>query len=168
MKYEDLQYSESSMLKNACKNARPKRQLRNFSPVQNWNCPSKRRVDRSLAKTLLTILKAVNKGLLLSCWIIKKNGFVLVIPPPPLGIEAMNCLLSTSALCSGLMGFTTREEGWVMRKVFVNVNLKFWRYLIWNIAVTVLLIHDYPGVPLTISVECIVYDCVLFPSPQNF
>ncbi len=39
-------------LKNACKNARPQRQLRNFSPVQNWNCPSKRRVDGSLAKTM--------------------------------------------------------------------------------------------------------------------
>ncbi len=51
-----LQYSESSMLKNACKNARPQRQLRNFSPVQNWSRPSKRRVDRSLSKTLLWCL----------------------------------------------------------------------------------------------------------------
>ncbi len=42
-------------LKNACKIARPQRKLRYFSPVQNWNCPSKRRVDRSLAKTLLTM-----------------------------------------------------------------------------------------------------------------
>ncbi len=50
-----LQYSELSMLKNACENARPQRQLWNFSPVQNWNCPSKRRVDGSLTKTLMTI-----------------------------------------------------------------------------------------------------------------
>ncbi len=30
-----LQHSELSMLKNACKNARPQRELRNFSPVHS-------------------------------------------------------------------------------------------------------------------------------------
>ena len=34
-KYVDMQYSESSMLKNGCKNAHPQRWLRNFSPVKN-------------------------------------------------------------------------------------------------------------------------------------
>ena len=52
------------MLKNGCKNARPQRRLGNFSSVQNWNCPSKRRVDGSLAKTLQPIQKSIVINLL--------------------------------------------------------------------------------------------------------
>ncbi len=60
VKYVDIssiQSLELSMPKNAFKNVCPQRRLRkfspwNFSPVENWNCPSKRWADGSLAKIL--------------------------------------------------------------------------------------------------------------------
>ena len=52
-----LQYSESSVLKNACKNARPQKDsLGIFHPSRiEVAYGSKRRVDGSLAKTLLLV-----------------------------------------------------------------------------------------------------------------
>ena len=56
-----LQYLEFVNAEDACKNTRPQRRLKNFSTVQFWNCPSKRQVDESVAKTLVQLMIHNNK-----------------------------------------------------------------------------------------------------------